>query len=370
MISTAQTAAIDAVLDSYTAALEAGDRHAAVGTALTLMYRGVPGEAVLTALVGPGLVEVGRAWQEARWSIAQEHRATAISEAVIQAVALEGGMRQPSAASVPPIQSVPAPVAVASTEGEWHALPSRLVAEVLRLRGMEVSLLGPSVPSSDLAAFLDGEGIGVVAVSCSMPCSLVGAYRTITALRSVGTRIVCGGRGFGRDGRWARTLGADHWTGDLTQGADVIQRAAAGTRGYPRGPALGGAVVAQVDQAWARHPELVQAAIAEALARWPQLRTREHLVRATRDDLDFTLRALASCALVGDHALIEEYVRWFESVLKARRIPESLVAGALDILIRVIPPELNYVREAGQAGLAACSMQKPVVLPELRTINR
>jgi methanogenic corrinoid protein MtbC1 len=126
----------------YVDALGRGDRRRATEVAFDLLYRGVPADAVLTELVGVGQVEVGLAWQDGRWDVAQEHRASAVAEAVIQAVAQQawptalraGGER--------------GRVAVVCAEGEWHVLPGRLVSEVLRLRGFDVDFARRSRPSS------------------------------------------------------------------------------------------------------------------------------------------------------------------------------------------------------------------------------
>ena len=106
-------------------------------------------------------------------------------------------------------------VVIACSEGEWHMLPAQMATEVLRLRGADVSFIGPSVPADDLAEFIGDDPPAAVAVTCSMPMSLVGAWRSISALRELGMTVVCGGRGFGPDGRWGLALGADHWATDF-----------------------------------------------------------------------------------------------------------------------------------------------------------
>ena len=83
-----------------------------------------------------------------------------------------------------------------------------VILTVLRLRGTDVSFIGPSVPAAELAAFLGDDPPAAVAITCSMPMSLTGTWRTISALRALGMTIVCGGRGFGPDGRWGLALGA------------------------------------------------------------------------------------------------------------------------------------------------------------------
>jgi methanogenic corrinoid protein MtbC1 len=50
---------------------------------------------------------------------------------------------------------------VTCAEGEWHSLPARMVAEVLRLHGWQVTFLGASTPADHLRRLLTEVGIVV-----------------------------------------------------------------------------------------------------------------------------------------------------------------------------------------------------------------
>lgn len=134
-----------------------------------------------------------------------EHRASAITESVLHAV-VDNAMHAPGAM----IEGIRGWVVIACTEGEWHLLPGMMVSEVLRLRGADVAFIGPSIPADEFAGFLGDKPPAAVAISCSMPMSVVGAWHSISALRAMGMTVVCGGRGFGSDGRWGLALGADY----------------------------------------------------------------------------------------------------------------------------------------------------------------
>ena len=119
------------------------DEYAAIDVAIGLLDAGVPAERVLLDLVAPAQAEVGERWARNEWSVAQEHAATHISEQVVAAVAAHANPRPTGGR-----------VVVACMDGEWHALPPRLVAEVLRLRGWQVTFLGASVPAAHLVSYL------------------------------------------------------------------------------------------------------------------------------------------------------------------------------------------------------------------------
>lgn len=345
----------------YLGALDRGDRRRATEVALDLLYRGVPADRVLTELVSHAQVEVGLSWQAGRWTSAQEHRATAVAEAVILAV---------SHHALPLVQSpaepTPGRVVVACTEGEWHVLPGRLVTEGLRLGGFEVQFVGPSVPAAELAHFLGGDPPAAVAISCSMAASLVGAWHTITALRTRGTTIVCGGRGFGPDGSWGRALGADHWAPDVATGAILLREALAGPRVFPRPSVVPSDVAAETTLASRELPSIVEAAIMLAAARWPHLTRDPQWVSDARGMLTMTMRTIIAAVLVGDDRIVHDHVAWAEDVVANRLQPVSLVAEAFDLLLTATPADLPRCLATAHHGVTCCSQPPPTVLPDLR----
>ncbi len=209
----------DAHLALYLDAVHRGDRRGAIDVAMDLLERGIGPETIITDLLARSQVEIGRGWEEGKWSVALEHRASAITESALQAVT-DTALRAPGAV----VEGSSGRAVVACTEGEWHVLPGRMASEVLRLRGADVSFIGPSVPADELVAMLGDDAPAAVAITCSMPMSLTGTWRTINALRAVGMTIVCGGRGFGPHGAWGRALGADLWAPDFARAPTYCSR--------------------------------------------------------------------------------------------------------------------------------------------------
>ena len=75
-------------------------------------------------------------------------------------------------------------------DGEWHALPARLLSEVLRLRGWQVDFLGAQVPTPHLIAHLHQFGPDAVALSCMIPTRLPTAHAAITACQAAGVSVL------------------------------------------------------------------------------------------------------------------------------------------------------------------------------------
>ena len=288
--------------------------------------------------------------QEARCGVAAAHRAASIRVAALRAVS-SCAMRAPGAVE----EGIRGRVVISCSEGEWHMLPAQMATEVLRLRGADVSFIGPSVPADELAGFIGDDPPAAVAITCSMSMSLVGAWRSISALRALGMTVVCGGRGFGPDGRWGLALGADCWAPDFSVGADLMLSAVDKPAPAPREAAGTEDAVTEVRLLRRDHETLVEQATQAAFLLWPRIRKSDAAMRATRDDLAFTLQIVAAATLVEDRELVVDYIRWFEKVLTARTLPIAFVPSAFDLLLDVLPLGLPRARELAQYGRDACA---------------
>jgi methanogenic corrinoid protein MtbC1 len=309
-------------------ALGAVDRDGALAVVDGLLAAGVAPRDVLSGLIGEAQREVGERWQCGDWNVAQEHAATAISESAIALVAARRSVRsadRPRAGKV----------AVACVDGEWHALPARLVAETLADLDWDVTYLGASVPASHLVQFLHDTGPDVVALSCSLPSNLPAARRVIAAARSAGVPVVVGGRGFGADDSRARALGANGWAPDPVTAARLV---ADWEPDLGPVPASTHPAAVEADRLVSRLPLLVDA-VGDALADVPGL--ADATERGALDpevDLDHLLRALAAGMLLPDPSIVDESVAWWATVLTARGVAPAdagRVAGlTADVLDR------------------------------------
>jgi methanogenic corrinoid protein MtbC1 len=302
------------------------DRRSAVRQALGLADAGASVQYLVQGLLGPAQAEVGRRWEANRWSVADEHAATAISDAVLAALAwrIEAAEDQGH-------------VVVTCAEGEWHSLPARMVAEVLRTHGWLVTFLGASTPADHVRRFVDevGGAVGVV-VSCSVPIFLGGALRSVQAAQAEGVPVLVGGRAFGPDDLRARRLGADGWAPD----ADAAGRLLGEWRRQP--PAVGkrpaGMRDAEPLELEAARSELVEAAMGELFLRFPPLAGySEGQLARTREDLGYILQFLEAALLTDDPRLfLDEFLPWLTGVLTSRGLPAAVVAVGLEALGAVL----------------------------------
>ena len=184
--------------DDYLGALSAADAAAAAAALDEALVRGESPKRLMRDVLARGQDQVGRLWVSGTWSVADEHAATAVAEQALTVIA-------------PPRSPPPTArrVVIACAEGEWHTMPARLAAELARSPQLDVVMLGPNVPATDLQRHLRDTAPAALALSVTMPTNLIGASRSIQAARAQGVPVIVGGAAWGEGQHRARRLGAD-----------------------------------------------------------------------------------------------------------------------------------------------------------------
>ncbi|OXR41663.1 HTH-type transcriptional repressor CarH [Nocardia cerradoensis] len=308
--------------DELWTAVTGRDERAAIGIVLAALDSGLEPEAVLLDVIAAVQRRVGAEWAANTLSVADEHTATAINDRAVTALALHAtGARSGSAGRV----------TVACVDGEWHALPARLVAEVLRLRGWHVDFLGAQVPTRHLIAHLHNTGPDAVLLSSSLPTRLPSAHGTITACQAAGVPVLVGGAAFGPGGRHAKSLGADAWAPDAATAAELLAR---GLRREQRPHRTLPHLTDQEFTMIARStPQLLTTTMAELEHRFPGMREySEYQLERTAEDIAQILEFLATALYLDDDELFITFVTWTAGVLSARAVPAQSLLPVLDLL--------------------------------------
>jgi methanogenic corrinoid protein MtbC1 len=306
-----------------------GDEYTALALVQDATARHVDGEVLLLDVIARVQERVGTEWAAGRLSVAQEHAATAINERVVAALGHHTLM-----ATRP--DTVRGRVTVACVDGEWHAFPARLVAEVLRLRGWHVDYLGAQTPTPHLVAHLHHTNTDAVLLSGSIPTHLPAAHAAITACQSVGVPVLAGGRAFGIDGRHARALGVDGWAPDARGAAAALEKGL--SRPAPHGhrqavddlPHLADQEYTLIVRSRAR---LVRQTMADLEDAFPAARDYSDAQRErTAEDLAHILDFLATALYMDDGALFTDFLTWTAGILEARGVPARSLTAGLDLL--------------------------------------
>ncbi|MBB5958056.1 methanogenic corrinoid protein MtbC1 [Saccharothrix tamanrassetensis] len=336
-------------------AVVVGDEHAARDVVLTASGEGLDTESVLLDVIGAVQRRVGAEWAANRLTVAQEHAATAINERVIATLAGTATFPEPHRGRI----------TVACVDGEWHALPARLLSEVLRLRGFRVDYLGAQVPAPHLITHLHSTGPDAVALSGSIATRLPTAHATITACQAAGVPVLAGGGAFGPDGRYARLLGADFWAPDARSAADRLTEA---PLPRPRGthqpiddlPHLGDQEYTMVSRT---SGQLVKAAYSALEARFPELASYSESQRHhTAQDLAHIVDFLAASLYIDDDALFLGFLAWTTDILGARGVPARFLPPALDVLaaeLRDFPRAKRVLARAHELSTRTLGVEGP-----------
>ncbi len=285
-------------------------------------------EHVLLSLIAPAQARVGLAWAANELTVAQEHAATAINERCVAA------LLDDAADALPPPHRGRA--VVACVDGEWHALPARLVAEVLRLRGWRVDYLGAQVPTEHLVAHVHTSGAEAVLLSSSIPSHLPTAHTAISACQAAGVPVVAGGAAFGDQGRYARLMKAE-WAPDATAAAELL------ARGLEQ-PGPEAARTPDLDLPHLKDQEytlvrrtkaqLVKQTLADVENGFAAMRSYSEFQRErTAEDIDHIVGFLATALYVDDPALFTSFITWTGGILQARGVPPRCLVPALDSLL-------------------------------------
>ncbi|HMO12400.1 MAG TPA: B12-binding domain-containing protein [Actinotalea sp.] len=331
--------------------LRAGDQRGATGLVLSLVDRGMAIGDLVDEVLAPAQSAVGESWARDEVSVATEHRATAITQAVLE---LAEARRQAPLVVAGPV------VPVLCCEGEWHTLAARMAAAVLRERGVGVAVVGPSLPARDVGPFLATDPSPVVLVASSRPANLLGTWRIVSEVRRAGAWVVGGGRGFGRDGAWAAGTGVDHWCPTFRSGGDAAERLLTEPPPPgPREPVAAGTAWTDVVLLLGQQAALVERAAAAVLGDRSTLLLDDGSA-LFRDEVGSLLEAVAAAVLAEDRSLVVEHVEWLESVIGARRLPLHLVHAAAVAISRELASLPRLAEAAQWAASAATQPSEPL----------
>ncbi|MGW1988284.1 cobalamin B12-binding domain-containing protein [Streptomyces collinus] len=324
------------------------DEPAAVQDVCAAAASGMSEETLLLDVIAGVQHRVGVEWAADRMSVAEEHAATAISDRVIAALA----HRTPTTRQDTPDRGR---VTVACVDGEWHALPARLLAEVLIRRGWRVDFLGAQTPTPHLIAHVQTTNPDALLLSASIPTHLPTAHSAITAVQSIGTPVMVGGAAFGGDGRYARLLGADAWAPDARHAARLLAETIAGTARPQRQEIDDLPHLADQEYTFIKRNRttLVRQSLADLADRWQAMRSYTPAQsERTAEDIAHIVDYLATALYVDDVALFTTFVTWTADVLTARHVPARSLRLGLDVLaapLHDFPRALAFLTTAGQA---------------------
>lgn len=302
--------------------------------ALTLVDQarsdGASVEAIVTGLLAPALVEIGR-----RWAAGEVGAAEALTAAAIARQALP---RTPVAAAV---LTSHRSVAVCCPPGEHHEIPAEMVTELLRAEGFPAQHIGAGVTPKHLPGFLSRQRPAALLISCTTPCGLPGAARSIEVAHAYGVPVIVGGAAFGRDALLALRLGAAAWAPSATHVAGIVESWLSRPVPLPAARPL----TEEYLMFESALPE-IRTAVVQSLRQIADDGGGDDPggVADTQDRLELLLRHLGAALLVDDGRLFLDFLSWRSEYYGHRNVGPERLANALTALSTALPPEYGRAR--------------------------
>lgn len=207
---------LDEAYPAYLDAVRAGDRRQAFDIVRRAREGGLVLPSVYLEVFQPTLREIGRLWERNELTVAEEHLATAITQAAMVRLY----MQEESPGGGPTLVA-------ACAETERHEVGLRMLCDIMDLEGWTTYFLGAAVPRESLIDLVRDHDADVLALSASIAPHLSQLRSTIAAVRTaLGPErplILVGGRPFLEQPELAFALGADDTAADAVGAATLLR---------------------------------------------------------------------------------------------------------------------------------------------------
>lgn len=320
-------------LDALITHLAHLDHNAAMTLVEQARADGASVETVVTTLLAPALAEIGRQWAAAEIGAAEALAASAIA-------------RQALPRSPAPHLSIPTEhgVAVCCPPGEHHEIPAEMVTELLRAEGCPAQHLGAGINPRHLPGYLNRQRPAALIISCTTPCGLPGAARSIEVAHAYGVPVIVGGAAFGRDALLALRLGAAAWAPSARQVPAIVESWLSRPVALPSPRPL------------TEEYLMFEAGLAEIRTGVVQSLRRADTpdgpggVADTQDRLDLLLRHLGAALLVDDGRLFLDFLSWRSEYYAHRETGPERLANTLSAVLSALPAEFGRARRFVDEG--------------------
>lgn len=190
-----------------------GKTNGAVRFAVDLLDAGNSQTRIISDVLAASQRQVGTQWQRNEISVAEEHLATGVTESALYAIS-SGKVIDPALGSV----------VVARAEGDWHSLKGHMFSEQLRAEGLDVTFLGASTPSGEVARFIQRRRPDAVLVTCNLPVFFPGVVSLANVAHESAIPVLVGGRAVVDAPDRARRLGSDAIASNVTDVLSTLAR--------------------------------------------------------------------------------------------------------------------------------------------------
>lgn len=214
MPSGSRRRSVRAGVRSFLTALLQDDRVSAIRIAEAAHAALGSRAAVFAELIHPAQYEIGELWYRGEIGIADEHRATAIVEAIVDR--LPPGRR-------PALAARPTCVLVAVGE-EQHVVGLHMLAAALTDDGWAVTVLGKRTPVDRVLNVVERGRPSLVGISAGYLQDIRQVTTTVRLIKARGIPVLVGGAAFNRNPSLVERVGADAHGQDVRVALTLARR--------------------------------------------------------------------------------------------------------------------------------------------------
>lgn len=180
------------VKEMFLESLLAGDRLGSSRMVRELLGKNIPVQTIYEELIKEALYRVGERWENNQITVAEEHLATSVAEAVMNELF-------PQLVNKTRLKKR---VMLACVENELHQVGVKMVADVFEMKGWDSFFLGTNVPVRDLVSYARKIRPDLFALSASIYFHMPVLQNMLSMIRASfpETPVLLGGQAFRHGG--------------------------------------------------------------------------------------------------------------------------------------------------------------------------
>lgn len=191
--------------DKYLEGLIRGDKSYCYNLIKEATKKGMPIKEIYNEVFFPAMVKVGDLWEDNRFSVAQEHLATAITQTIISGL-YDNIFDEKK-------DSNKGAIILSCAKNELHELGARMLADLLELDGWDVMYLGANTPNHSMLEMIKSKTPMVVALACTMKENIQHVKELVGIIKDQykgDIKILVGGMAFNINDSFVQFVNADY----------------------------------------------------------------------------------------------------------------------------------------------------------------
>ncbi len=208
---------IKAVFDNYFLNLKHGNKKECFNTIEKAVDAGLDIKDIYLNVFYPAMIKVGELWEANKFTVAQEHLATAITQRIMSY--LYSNYFDFS------IENYKAKIIMTCAGSELHELGARMTADLLELQGYDVIYLGANTPVFTILNTISSEKPDFIGISCTMSFNIKYTKELIGKIQETDEdiKIIVGGRAYTTDSSLIDYVQADFYGNSLDSTLEFLE---------------------------------------------------------------------------------------------------------------------------------------------------